>query len=371
MKELELRMMVVTPLFMGGADNKKAELRPSSIKGLLRFWWRALHPYTDPKKLLEEENKIFGGAGSGQGRSKVIIKITPSPNPKTEDIKSYKNNPGINYLGYGVVGSGRKAIPPGYEFELQIKIDGLSPEEEQKIEDALWCMLHLGGLGSRSRRGFGSVVDARYIYRSKEELLEAIKKKLEDIRQGAQDQDGLPDYTAITKHTKVYILPPKDSWEKALNEVGVLLSQYRLGTRDKPAQIQRPESFVTETQEVKDFAATGKCPQKPPPRALFGLPHNYFFKDTGKKVSTEAKLHDTAITRRASPLFIHIHQLEGNQYVPIVSFIPAKFLPEGSQLVLKADSRECEVSLPPRYSPVFYSPVLDFLRKMPNSEVVP
>ena len=33
---------VVTPLFLGGAERPGTELRTASIKGMLRFWWRAV-----------------------------------------------------------------------------------------------------------------------------------------------------------------------------------------------------------------------------------------------------------------------------------------------------------------------------------------
>jgi len=388
MKELELRMKVVTPLFMGGADNTQAELRPSSIKGLLRFWWRAIQPpevinsvavkeqankakgAKDIPEIVKKESKIFGGAGKDQGQSRVHIRIVKLQDPSIEAYRGKREQVGITYLGYGVANSqsNRKAIMPGYEFEVQISLRDLTPSEEEEVMDALWCMTHLGGMGSRSRRGFGSVVATRDIYKSKDELVQAIKVKLDRIRQRSQDQGGLPDYTAITKNTRVYILGPENSWEKALDKVGVLLSQYRLGTRGQLAQIRRPQDFITETQEVKALASRGECPQKPPPRAVFGLPHNYFFISTRQNVQTEAELQGTKITRRASPLFIHIHQLASNQYVPVVSFIPAKFLPKDSQLVLesKSNGKRCKLRLedPP------YEHIEDFLRKMPNSEVV-
>jgi CRISPR-associated protein Cmr1 len=38
---IQATFQVTTPLFCGGADGSSAELRPSSVKGVLRFWWRA------------------------------------------------------------------------------------------------------------------------------------------------------------------------------------------------------------------------------------------------------------------------------------------------------------------------------------------
>lgn len=60
MIELEARFRIVTPLFMSGSDKLKAELRVPSIKGVLRFWWRALAlGRLDTVKKVREENLAF------------------------------------------------------------------------------------------------------------------------------------------------------------------------------------------------------------------------------------------------------------------------------------------------------------------------
>jgi CRISPR type III-B/RAMP module RAMP protein Cmr1 len=57
---------------MHGADGSSAELRPASIKGVLRFWWRAIHGNLSLDELHEQEGKIFG---SKDKRSSFSIKI--------------------------------------------------------------------------------------------------------------------------------------------------------------------------------------------------------------------------------------------------------------------------------------------------------
>ncbi len=34
---------IVTPMFIGNAEQKADSVRPPAIKGALRFWWRALN----------------------------------------------------------------------------------------------------------------------------------------------------------------------------------------------------------------------------------------------------------------------------------------------------------------------------------------
>ena len=43
MQIIEADYNIVTPMFIGGGDKQEApEIRPPSVKGALRFWWRAL-----------------------------------------------------------------------------------------------------------------------------------------------------------------------------------------------------------------------------------------------------------------------------------------------------------------------------------------
>jgi len=53
MERLSFKIHVATPLFLSGANQQKVELRPPSIRGALRFWFRAMmekfrHEGVDP-----------------------------------------------------------------------------------------------------------------------------------------------------------------------------------------------------------------------------------------------------------------------------------------------------------------------------------
>jgi CRISPR type III-B/RAMP module RAMP protein Cmr1 len=92
-----LTMQVTTPLFNGGADaGGSQEVRPSdetgvraaSIRGAMRFWFRALvGPITGPdlKLLADLERRVFGGmAEQGRGgtaaiASPVLVRISEQP----------------------------------------------------------------------------------------------------------------------------------------------------------------------------------------------------------------------------------------------------------------------------------------------------
>ena len=66
----------ITPLLMAGADGKTPELRPSSFKGMMRFWWRATQEEKNIQTLAKNEALLFGGTGEGQGKSRITIRIS-------------------------------------------------------------------------------------------------------------------------------------------------------------------------------------------------------------------------------------------------------------------------------------------------------
>jgi len=86
----------ITPMFMYGADGKTPELRPASIKGVMRFWWRAIHGDLSLKELHKKEGDIFG---STEKRSSFSIKIKHDKFKGKEIPQNYKFD--IEFLNHG------------------------------------------------------------------------------------------------------------------------------------------------------------------------------------------------------------------------------------------------------------------------------
>ncbi len=86
---LKFKCSILTPIFSYGVQNKIPEIRASSIKGLLRFWWRAIAGinYNNILELYKNESMLFGDSGKF-GKSKLKISIDSSKN-----IKIYEYNP--------------------------------------------------------------------------------------------------------------------------------------------------------------------------------------------------------------------------------------------------------------------------------------
>lgn len=125
---------VTTPLFLGGADlqNGRPELRPPSIKGVLRFWWRALawsRHDGDLSKIHSAEAELFGAAGDAKtgGQASFLLRMPSPTTARTIPVNTVLNGSdgtvigaGARYFGCGLMeafGSNRtqkQAGPPPY-----------------------------------------------------------------------------------------------------------------------------------------------------------------------------------------------------------------------------------------------------------------
>ncbi len=346
MIELEARFRVVTPLFMGGADPMRTELRLSGIKGVLRFWWRALawcEHEGSLKRIREEEGEIFGSAEKGQ--SCAIMRLIVNKNEKNPEIQG----PGLRYLGYGLFEQkeNRERIPsPVSDFSVlfnirQGKCRDLDAEyvREQLIR-ALKVMGLLGGIGARSRRGWGSLTLTGLIENgtnlfSPPEDLDTFKRCIQESIPFEKLSDELPPYTAFSQCTRIFSLDEGNQALGVLNRVGENMVEYRGGNRRRgenrrfSRDTSLMKSIATRVIKESDIERLQNNPkQNHPERATFGLPHNYYFKKDKIELRVSPENHE----RRASPLFIHIHDLTRAKYIAVASLIPAKFLPDEGKI---------------------------------------
>lgn len=181
MKTITFACETITPMFLSGADGQTPELRPPSIKGALRFWWRAMNGDLKLKDLKEQEAMIFGGSLEEQGRSRVIIKCKQEKfNTVNTELLPHRKNI-----------MKRDAIKDRFDITVSlINSVQLSDKRVFDIETLkslfeLTCIL--GGFGKRVRRGMGSSKILSYTMDKQERVsypaqnLDSILKKLNRI----------------------------------------------------------------------------------------------------------------------------------------------------------------------------------------------
>lgn len=158
---------IITPMFLYGACGKTPELRAPSIKGAMRFWWRAVRAENDLTKMKNLEDSIFGGSGEKEGRSKfsITVKCDSISTKRHKILPHHTGNRTCPYLpgcesryNPGTCRRGRKLLAFDQQ-NLQVILqygkfpEGFSTEKLIALFKLTSC---LGGLGRRSRRGFGS-----------------------------------------------------------------------------------------------------------------------------------------------------------------------------------------------------------------------
>ncbi|GAK51212.1 CRISPR-associated RAMP protein, Cmr1 family [Candidatus Moduliflexus flocculans] len=190
MHSITFELETITPMFMYGADQNHAELRPPSFKGMMRFWWRAMRADDDVKTLSKDEAHLFGGTDKGQGRSKIIVRFLSYEISQIlapllpHDLKRMPQ---------------RKAIKPDYHFTCNVTLTTTSENEKQELVAAFKCALLLGGMGKRSRRGYGSVS-----YRAFEtipQFIEELVTSSQSLSKIPFDQKNLPNAICLKKRT--------------------------------------------------------------------------------------------------------------------------------------------------------------------------
>jgi RAMP superfamily len=145
---------VLTPLFNRGAYQDTPELRVPSIRGMVRWWFRALGGTAD------EEKEAFGGMpGLGQRLRKEVMASRLVF--RVSQVRAQRANPNPLTLPHkqGGQGSPQAAFAPGAAFRLEVftRFGGLDPKLERKVENALEVWLLLGALGLRANRTGGNI----------------------------------------------------------------------------------------------------------------------------------------------------------------------------------------------------------------------
>ncbi|EKO3893595.1 type III-B CRISPR module RAMP protein Cmr1 [Vibrio metschnikovii] len=361
---LKADFQVVTPMFIGDGQQKADSIRPPAIKGALRFWWRALNwarclneagNETEAlNQLHTEEAALFGLAAKQDssanlqgGQGVFSLRVTQN----TKASKEWDPKSGTQYLlGQGlwhfktklqrefIDKSGLFCVELCFKsFRLQqvaTKINLDSQAIKNTLDDALFAFGLLGGLGSRARRGLGAVSITGY-QGSRwpvPQNVQDYKKALQELLKFTSSVSGLPPFTAFSANSRLDVSCQGRSAIELLEKVGNELQMYRSWGKDNNVNRKSAEKNFPDDHDQTLRATQDQQPGKAPQRAVFGLPHNYYFSSKESKVDIHVK-KDAAGERRASPLIIHPHILADGNCVIVQLLLPAVFLPGNNPML--------------------------------------
>lgn len=263
LNKIVLKCKFITPAFIYGANNC-LELRTSSIKGLMRFWWRAT--YTNWKyidTLRNKEAEIFGGKYIAKDSNEIFTKAKVQMSCKTLLNNTYteinnklfeKNPQAFNYLFYSMNLKGNKDklhFKENKEFEVTFKFLDKNLDYAKEYLKAFNLLQLFGGLGGRNRRCGGNFVATsidEFSGLSKDDItkllyVEDSNTKIMDyytqILNTFQDSNKNTDYSNIVdKTSEIYLYGFNN------NEKNILEDESNPFAKLKQLEFYKPFNFI-------------------------------------------------------------------------------------------------------------------------------
>ncbi|XWX03074.1 type III-B CRISPR module RAMP protein Cmr1 [Aggregatilineales bacterium SYSU G02658] len=155
MPKVEFILETVSPLFLNGANSRTPDLlRAASVRGQLRYWFRAIKgaSINSSQRLFEEEAKVFGTTDSG---SPVTIRMWTERDYQPQSVPMLPHRR-VRGIGDGGNESRADAFAEGIRIHLQLVTRPGVPFPRDFLKAlATWQLI--GGVGKRSRRTFGAM----------------------------------------------------------------------------------------------------------------------------------------------------------------------------------------------------------------------
>lgn len=268
-----VEVVTVTPLAMGGARQRGAgsaePLRARSLRGLLRTWTRFLLGSRLPsEKLWELERELYGGVHEEVRESSIKVRAKPVTRPQANPWGTGDNGnegphgereedargaylAGVRYLGELSFRElperpdrprkpARHLIGPGHQSVVGLRYIGNDDNHEWLMWASFWLLVHLGGVGSRATRAFGSLavqgsapeVGLPWSFGfDAVECATKLRAGLEDLHRSTNARFGTPirrpNYGTIDYTTVDVLDPPFASAIEAQRYLGNALFAYR------------------------------------------------------------------------------------------------------------------------------------------------
>ena len=331
--EIEL----ITPMYGGGVvagvNEQERPIRVPSIRGQLRFWWRATRgtAFTSLEELKKREAEIWG---STERASPTWVEVACAPYNQSRD---YNGNYGFEKYGpetYALFPAANQEnrhnlVKEGLSFSLRLRYDA---EYEADVQCAVWAWVNFGGLGARTRKGCGVLFCKELAPQNAQTFGTWLKEGLQKYKVISSPVEDLPHVSR-----KVFFGQGERAslaaWSKGLSAIKDFRQRPGLarssGSGPRPGRSYWPEPDTIRRALKSHAPAHRPDPDKPDgfPRAPFGLPIVFHFKDERSgDPSTEA--YPKGKKRMASPLIISPLGTQDGQFLPLALFLDGTRLRE-------------------------------------------
>ncbi|MCZ7636226.1 MAG: type III-B CRISPR module RAMP protein Cmr1 [Verrucomicrobia bacterium] len=354
MKTEPFEFELLTRAFVGGAiPRTTAELRGSSIRGQLRWWFRTLGGFKAlaPTKVPEQENSIFGAAAGDSGLAgQLRLQVLPLAPPVIQVIgrTEVQALAGESYLIWPFAQerdgqpTPRACLVAGTTFELRVHWRGdlsLWPS----IRALVAVFGHLGSLGARGRRAMGALALTSSGLPLKDCLAHFAQPGNLDIRD--LNPTGLSSCQAAVGELARWLRSWRlhgqmaQAWIKTGDNTGYwrrITDDEQRTNREKPG-FHFARRDHNEGLDVQGSGATNPDPEQPAGapgntyRPALGLPIVQFFssleatdgKQLARRLATVEWTATAAGGRFASPVVLRVYRSQKGWH-PLVLFLDSR-----------------------------------------------
>lgn len=324
MRLFEHRIAAITPVYGGGHEagkaNTEAPVRGQSIRGCLRFWWRAARAaqFDTIVDMRSAESALFGSTAKPSPFD-LRVEVGTRGQPKAFQEPAYALFPfretkasGLQPVCFALSLMASRAAPAN-----------LVPE----LETAIWAWVTFGGYGARTRRGCGALrFEGLPGPRDAQDLAEQAARHLVS----GQPLAGVPSLSGARVVLGQPSGEPLEAWKTAVG----LYSRFRqgpgMGRNSGSSSGHAGRSRWPEADAIRRLSgqhSRGHEPEHPAgkafPRADLGAPIIFHFKDAGDPPDHTLEPRGERAGRMASPVVTRPLALADGKFAPMVLLLSA------------------------------------------------
>ena len=283
--EFTCTLELVTPAFLSGAnhdDPSGCDLRPATLRGQLRWWWRTMHAgHLDPASLRQLETAIWGDSKTGGAVRIELEPLSPKQGQRFDKFQfasvtdrcseygipnatdSKKVAAGIAYLAFGMDEAAkdhagnktrkqRFCMEQAAGWRIRLIARGMASYDSDSIltqaKSALFLLARFGGVGSKSRNGFGSL----QLFDAESDSLQVCLDNASSFRTKPQSTKPMGNcetsaFSAVAGNVAV-LFPWSDVWT-VLEQVGFAVQAFAISYKHRITKQALGLPRLTKTSE--------------------------------------------------------------------------------------------------------------------------
>lgn len=308
---------LITPLFGGGVVPGFADpvsvVRATAIRGQLRFWWRAMRAgqFRSSAAMKEVEDLLWGAASTPNHPRSSLIQVQvlnvragrpviatdrngQTTNRHGEPIRIGEPISRDSYAAFPLNDKPDAVVREQVGFSIQLSFPETWPQRKDmpklqgtpadELAAALWAWESFGGIGARTRRGFGAVhctsIDGKANPQlcpstNPEQVTQWLIEQIMSYTTGTQWPEHVPHVSAATSMRIIEgRKQPLDTWRYLIEQLKNFRQQRNRGERTPFGRSRWPEADELRriTRRSLPTHSTPISSVRKFPRAAFGLP---------------------------------------------------------------------------------------------------